>query len=215
MSSIIKEECNICCNLSSSTLKCGSCDTLYCIKCSKTYLLTVPEAQCMGCKKQWDERFIRDHFPKTWVNGEYKQHIKKMLLNREKSYIPDTMRHVNNRVMELENYVEKLETKNIEMSFDVEINKLKVSFSKLKGRNELKNRDEINKINVMIIEITEAREKALIERSHVSQRLIYDNMIHGAKRDVREMPKKCPVDDCKGYLKGDVCQVCTTHICGK
>lgn len=216
--SSVKEECNICCNLSSNTLKCGSCDTLYCIKCSKTYLLTVPDAQCMGCKKQWDERFIRDHFPKTWVNGEYKEHVKKMLLLREKSYIPGMMGIVAERVRTLEREAKEHEIKNIEMSFDLEINMLKLSLSKLKIRDVLKYKEEIDELKKKINEKTGEKSAVLREQRTSLGILTLGNRLSRRaeeKNEVKETLKKCPVDDCKGYLREDVCQVCSTNICGK
>lgn len=216
--SSVKEECNICCNLSSNTLKCGSCDTLYCIKCSKTYLLTVPDAQCMGCKKQWDERFIRDHFPKTWVNGEYKEYVKKMLLLREKSYIPGTMEIVAEKVRMFERIAKEHEVRNIASSFNLEIDSLRLSLSKLKIRDISKHKEEIDELKKKIDEKT-GEKSAVLREQRASLRNMYvcdgSSIPAEEKEEVKEMLKKCPVDDCKGYLRGDVCQVCSTNICGK
>jgi hypothetical protein len=105
-------DCGVCMEECKENLTCGACNTTYCIDCSKQFLLSTPSAQCMGCKKEWDERFIRDNFSKQWVNGEYKKRIQELIFQRELSYIPGTMslvEEVNNYNKQTFIFYERLE----------------------------------------------------------------------------------------------------------
>lgn len=206
-----KVNCNICCedvNVK-TVLTCISCNTTYCIKCSKTYLLSIFEAHCMGCKKQWDDRFIRDSFPKTWVNGEYKQHIKKMILEREKSFIPLTMESVDREVSALRRKKINAENRVSEMRIECKIIELDSQITQLKGRDLIKNQPEIARLTKLL---TETIDKLRRKRN------VYvdlDEEFKSLNIEAEKMNKKCPIDDCKGYLKRNVCMVCEKHICNE
>jgi len=45
----------------------------------------------MNCKKTWSNDFVVDKLNASWVQKEYKEHRKKLLLDREISKIPDTI----------------------------------------------------------------------------------------------------------------------------
>ena len=207
-----KVNCNICCedvNVK-SVLTCMSCNTTYCIKCSKTYLLSIFEAHCMGCKKQWDDRFIRDSFPKTWVNGEYKQHIKKMLLEREKSFIPMTMRNVEQKVILLREKKYSAQNRILELKYECKIIEIESQITQLKGRDLTKNQSEIDRLTTLL---NDTKDK--LRRRH--RFILYDpnDDFQSLKLEDEKLGKKCPIDDCKGYLKRNVCMVCEKHICNE
>jgi hypothetical protein len=207
-----KINCNICCedvNVKSA-LTCASCNTTYCIKCSKTYLLSVFEAHCMGCKKQWDERFIRDSFPKTWVNGEYKQHIKKMLLEREKSFIPATMESVNRVVENLRRERNSSERRIASMKLSCKILSIESRIKQLKGRDLIKNESEIDRLTKTMKDL-KAKFNNIPETTIDELELEFKS----ASLVEEKINKKCPLEDCKGYLKRNVCMVCEKHICGE
>lgn len=203
-----KINCNICCNDVNQKviLTCNSCDTVYCIKCSKTYLLTVFDAHCMGCKKHWDDRFIRDSFPKTWVNGEYKQHIKRMLLEREKSYIPITMDRVNRIVIWSRQKADAGRAQVENLRHRATMLEIENQINALKSRNMVSNAAEIDRLTRCIVK---AKRITVQFDDHV----LTDEMNQMSVSENND--KKCPMDGCKGYLKRNICMVCEKHICGK
>ena len=144
----MSNDCGVCMEECKENLTCGSCNTTYCIDCSQTYLLSVSEAHCMGCKKIWDERFLRDHFPKAWMNKNYKNKIKNVLFEKELSYIPASMTlagRVNTHKRDLANYHEYMAN---DHSFDQQINKLKKELALLGLGNAIENKEKIKEISI-------------------------------------------------------------------
>ena len=44
----------------------------------------------MNCKSLWSTQFLLDAFTKTWVHGEWRAHVSKMLFEHERSRLPQT-----------------------------------------------------------------------------------------------------------------------------
>ena len=44
----------------------------------------------MNCNVAWNRDFLCKNFPKTFLDKEYKNHRKQILLDREKARIPET-----------------------------------------------------------------------------------------------------------------------------
>lgn len=100
-------ECPICCFEceEKNIITCFKCQNFFCTDCCKTYILgNVREASCMnpGCEVKWSFRFMLTNFPEKWVNRPlslkkkeiyktYKEHIKDVYLDSEKSKLPETI----------------------------------------------------------------------------------------------------------------------------
>lgn len=86
-------ECSICIEPICGRRKqvqCG-CDYVVCRDCTKQFLLsTIKEPHCMNCNVAWNRDFLCKNFPKTFLDKEYKDHRKQILLDREKARIPET-----------------------------------------------------------------------------------------------------------------------------
>ena len=95
-------ECAICCeNFTKQTRKkieCPSseCSESCCSKCFKTYLLEGGNLtpKCMFCTKDISYSFVRDTFPRSWINKEYLEFRTLMLLAREKTLLPESQQDV-------------------------------------------------------------------------------------------------------------------------
>jgi hypothetical protein len=88
-------DCQICCesfNLSSrKEVDCSFCDLKVCRSCVQQYLLTtVNDPHCMKCKSAWNREFVDQSCTKTFRNKNLKEHRENVLLEREKSYLPET-----------------------------------------------------------------------------------------------------------------------------
>lgn len=102
-------ECSVCIEKFTSRNKpveCPYCNKNdVCQKCYRTYIVSTPLiAHCMDpqCHGEWSNRFLANNFPKTFVHSEYREHLKQIALDREKSYLPATMPAVE-RIREQEN----------------------------------------------------------------------------------------------------------------
>jgi hypothetical protein len=89
------EDCSICCetfNLQNhKKVTCPFCDFDICRKCTQTYLVnTVNDPHCMKCKNAWNREFIDKSCTKVFRNKDLKNHRENVLLEREKSFLPET-----------------------------------------------------------------------------------------------------------------------------
>ena len=90
--------CNVCCDKynksTMSKVKCeyGDCNYECCKKCVRQYLLTtIQDPHCMNCRKHLNQKFLVTNLNKSFVTNEYKNHMKKLLCDREISKLPETM----------------------------------------------------------------------------------------------------------------------------
>ena len=89
-------ECPICCEDFTKSVRapvtCPACDMAICRACIRTYLTgTTSLAHCMSCKNKWELDFLTQATLKAFVNGEYHQHRKNLLVDHERSRLPETM----------------------------------------------------------------------------------------------------------------------------
>ncbi len=95
-------ECSICIEtFNKSTrkpVKCPFCPMTACRTCVQTALLGMNQPVCMDpdCKKPWSEDFLGEFSVKTWLNGEYKNHRGKILMDIEKARLPETQEFARN-----------------------------------------------------------------------------------------------------------------------
>jgi hypothetical protein len=52
----------------------------------------------MNCRRAWDMEFLHSHFSKAFVGGRFKKHRETVLLEREKSRLPETMPYVEKKL---------------------------------------------------------------------------------------------------------------------
>ena len=100
-------DCLICMepfNLSDhKAVACPACETPYCRTCIQTCLLQDAQAQCQepACRRAWTDEFLRDSMTKVFMNGPYKAHREKVLVDQERARLPETqedaMRYKNAR----------------------------------------------------------------------------------------------------------------------
>jgi hypothetical protein len=75
-----------------------TCGYEACKECVRTYLLgATQDPHCMNCRKAFDPEFITTNLNVSWMKSTYRDHRKKLLVEREISRIPDTMQFVENQ----------------------------------------------------------------------------------------------------------------------
>jgi len=80
-------ECGVCCNSKENDrhnfILCSKCQYVVCSQCVKTYLLNITsDSHCMNCSHTWDVLFLKKNLDPTFLDGEYKNHRKQILLKR-------------------------------------------------------------------------------------------------------------------------------------
>ena len=61
-----------------------------CVRCIQYYISTsIEDPHCPTCRKAWTYEYICENFPKTWYNGEFKKRREAILMDRERSRLPE------------------------------------------------------------------------------------------------------------------------------
>lgn len=78
---------------------CAHCGFSACRACTRTYIETAnANPGCMNpkCFKEWDRDFINRNFPTSWINGQYRELRRNLLVEQEKALLPSSQVMVNN-----------------------------------------------------------------------------------------------------------------------
>jgi len=170
-----------------------SCQIRTCIGCIKDYLLnSMKDPHCHKCNIGWSRDFQYKHLGKQWINGSYKRYRKKLILDREKSRMSETMPFVNDRLM---------------------LNKL---------TNELKEKnDKIKEVTKqMQDELTKLRfQKRSIQYKKRGLQLKISNYLTDAMVVIKEkhtLIRPCQKEGCRGFVDiSYICGLCQTKVCKK
>ena len=128
-------ECSICCetiNKSSRALvKCIYCEYIQCKSCFQRYLTdTTLDAHCVNCKKSLNCDFLRENCTSIFITKVYKNHRENILLNREKSLLPETQPYVliRKKQKEIHSKILEINIKNRELMKQMIENKRTVNY---------------------------------------------------------------------------------------
>ena len=171
-------DCNICCETTNGRNKpvnCGFCDFSACTRCTERYLLDIhDDAHCMSCRKGWDHGILSERLTQTFLKKDYKNRRKEVLLDREKSLLPQTQPDVEQELAERA--------------------KKKLLDEMLAERTRL-----TKQLRELTVAIDDLRYAGDIERDEPSG---------------TTTTRKCPMEDCRGFLgKNWKCGICETQIC--
>lgn len=168
-------DCNICCEFIKKPLTCGFCDFGACVQCTERYLLeTHDDAHCMNCRKAWDQDFLCKVLTQNFLTKRYRTRRKEILLDREKSLLPNTQP-------------------------DVE--------------RELADRARKKLLADLVAERQELKER-IQELTRAINDINYNDAYERSESSGSVTTRKCPVNDCRGFLNNHwKCGICETHIC--
>lgn len=188
----VNTECPICLdNFEEENLKyldCG-CGTRTCIPCAKECLLhSTKDPHCHKCERGWDRSFQYQHFGPTWVNNTYKKYRKNLILEREKSRMPETMPYVIHQ--------EKID------ECDARIFELKLQIKQTEPWEGMK-RYELKRLQRQLYD-----QKFDLVTNHV-----FGNK---SSEPAKKFIKACPNDKCRGFLSSAYkCGMCKIFVCPK
>lgn len=169
-------DCNICCettNGKNKPVSCGFCDFSACSQCTERFLLEIhDDAHCMSCRKSWDHGILTEKLTSKFLKKDYKNRRREILLDREKSLLPQTQPDVERELA-------------------------------LREKNKL-----IEQLRQEKIELT----KRLRQINETIEDLRYGD--HTDRPEINTTTRKCPVEDCRGFLSNKwKCGICETVIC--
>ena len=101
----MKKECMICCGEKKDFIQCQYCNEEACVDCQEKYILDKIDPSCMSCKKSWTYNWIREKFPKNFINKTYKKHKENQIFEVERTLLPE----IQNEVSFEMKYTEELE----------------------------------------------------------------------------------------------------------
>lgn len=106
--------CNICCenfnksNHSKIICPYNNCNFECCKKCIRTYILnTTNEPHCMNCKNVYNQEFLIEKLNKSFIENDYKNHRKILLVEKEISKTQELMPLVGKQI-EIEEHTKVL-----------------------------------------------------------------------------------------------------------
>ena len=199
--------CDICCEtfnrLNHKRVECPFCDLSCCIQCCHVYLLSSTEdPHCMKCKHAWNREFVDNFCTKKFRNIDYRIHRENVLFEREKSLMPATQPYIE-RIILMRKLIENINEKRSEL---IQLYRKYRIFDIINSH-----REQINKDYPDIAEI----RKSIDENFTIYSEL--KNM--GNNFNLDDAPKfnrKCPTQDCRGFLNNDwYCAICENITCEK
>ena len=199
-------ECSLCIEpFNKTTRKQVSCSCLYdaCSSCVQRYLLDLTEhAQCMNCHKLWDTEFLTTQLTKSFVNKEYKAHREDVLLQREKSMLPESMPAAEREKQILD--VKRIIREYTEEKKDIAADRF-VFHDDMGIIERERHRADVD--------IKVFRRKRDIEFLRYKLSVLEE---HEELSNKKTFVRACPFENCKGFLDGDWhCGLCDKNTCKK
>ena len=226
-------DCSVCAEPFTSVVRtkisCGYCNYSACKTCVTRYLLSqVVDAHCMNCRTGWNREFLDQHMTKAFRTGAWRDHRKKMLVNREKAILPNFQQYaaakkkmnelspiVNTTSIELTNLATQRSTIGTKLyNTAVQMASLDATSDSINDNSFMKVQEENLKIHHDItLQWTLANAKyTRAYREYTTHSLIYNGVKKSTER--REFIMKCVKEGCRGFLsQAYKCELCSTYVC--
>jgi len=81
-------------------VECPYCQYESCRSCVETYILNETTVKCMNpeCAKEWSRKHIRSIFTLVFINGPLREHIEKVLFDKERALLPATQPIIEGKI---------------------------------------------------------------------------------------------------------------------
>ena len=223
--------CNCCTEKYTTSIRtkisCGYCPYEACKPCVSRYLLSqTADAHCMSCRTGWNREFIDINLTQTFRKGPWRNHLKQMVLIREKALLPSFQKYAAAQKM-LRMLAPKMEAAQLEysasrreaLSIDNEIDAYPSNVAH-KADFEEHNQKYMNTYIKMLdtytqLKIIQAQKEIAKERItdtyNVHHNIYYNNAV---LKEKKEFIMKCVVENCRGFLSSVYkCELCSTYVC--
>jgi hypothetical protein len=185
--------CSVCCSgLNKSTRRLVSCDFcpyIACLECTKTYILqTVHQPHCMNCRKEWSIEMMNKHFPRTFLNDEYRKMREKVLFEEEKTHLPPLQE-------EAERILSLAKTEKDIRALQVKINENNSNEDQMVRDQRLIHRRLDSDLGILYRKMSDLRYK---RKPNIAKKFLM----------------KCVVENCRGFLSETYkCGLCNVQVC--
>ena len=193
------EPCGVCLDAFTSVVRkevsCPYCAKGACSKCIEKYLMnTIEDPHCMHCRRAWTRSFLTTICTRTFLNQTYFKYRQDILLNRQKSFLPqfqmEAERELKARTIEKEDSALAKEFNELYKAYHARVNEIQAQ------RN--------------IIYRRAARiRQGLAETAAAGAGTSTEPAIERAK-----FVRRCTADGCKGFLSSVwKCGLCLVWVC--
>jgi len=188
-------ECAICIEkFNKSTrklIKCKECHFEICLTCTKTVFKNSEKTSpcCANCNKAFDDDFIAENFPKSYINSELKKIQENVIFEEEKQLLPATQEFAKHDL-----YIQQLGK---DVKEDEEL--------------YLRMRKQLYQLNTRIA----TRKRMITLWYHDFEiRNLDESKKASANATNNTWIKHCPCNDCTGYLSTKwKCDMCEIKVC--
>jgi len=218
--------CEVCVeswNLSThKRVKCPFCEYSACTSCHEAYILsTAQDAHCMSCRKGWTREVLVNNFTQKFVTKTYKERRENLLLEREKSLMPETQIYVEyeRKSRKLTEEIQELTTKLREQTEKImELDRMNTAvlavqyglennFEGILKRGDLRTIESI-KMSGIQNEISLREWKKLQITGFITGATTINEL------EKRKFVRACPFNGCKGFLSTAwKCGICENWSC--
>ena len=229
-------DCEVCCEkLNASNRKrvtccTASCTFKVCRVCAMHYLLNnTANPHCMACKIGWNREFMDQMFTKKFLTTEYKTHRENVLLEREKSMLPDSipLAEAVKPMYDVKKAAsERLKVVTSELaSLQDQLVQLRINIPFKNAILEIAAYAEFNDRLLVLNAEKAAKEVAsntLITRIKFVDTFIKDpvaafhryNSDNKVAQPKRAFIRGCPAPECRGFLSTQwMCGLCNVKVC--
>uniref|UniRef100_A0A6C0D553 RING-type domain-containing protein n=1 Tax=viral metagenome TaxID=1070528 RepID=A0A6C0D553_9ZZZZ len=223
-------DCSVCAEKFTSSVRtkicCGYCSYNACKTCVTRYLLSqVLDAHCMNCRMGWNREFLDLNLSKAFVKGLWREHKKKMYLNREKALLSNFQKYAAAKKKMQEIGPKLSEALKNHTAIDNEKHKCHATISERKqkiARDNIQPNEEFYVNHLSYISKLSDIYKEETENYIIYQRLQmrfnrYNNIYNDNDTTVKEKKEfimKCVKEGCRGFLSQSYkCELCSTYVC--
>lgn len=170
------------------------------MKCCCTYITgQLKDPHCMHCSRAWSHTFVMQHADPKWTAGPFREHVGRVLREKERALLPYTQRtaQLKTQIAELNRQIDSLPR-----------------IGRLGRTPALRHKNQGR-----IAEVSEARSQLLARASALRQECeLYSCESKKERRQpFQHIVCKCPSSECRGYVerRGDAfeCGTCASAVC--
>lgn len=208
------DSCTVCFNdFNRTTYKCVTCykcNHKCCVGCMKqTILSNDSEAHCMSCKVQFSHRFLVATLKAAFVNKAYRQHMQKLLFERQLALLPATQ-----PIAEARRRDDAIRAEHNRLQLEVARWERKQAELQVRLHSLDESSPEHTTLQTQVLEMFQHVLKC--QRQLREHDKVYARMLSGDLPEVarQSFVRKCPADNCKGFLSTQwKCGLCDTYSC--
>ena len=211
-------DCNVCLVKVIKMVKCQYCNFEACENCLKRYIYELDDDKphCMDCKKVWSFEFIHSVFGDKFCNIDYRNRRAEILLQREKSLLPQSQELLINHKKEMDKKKLINDTGNEIKNINIQLVEVKHLTKMLRATKPTSKEQKLDK-KQKLAEYANKKDELNANLGNLYERrndILYSDTEPEEKTERRQFIRKCPVESCRGFLSTQLkCGVCDTYGC--